>query len=47
VADRELCRIYRQCQWTMLKRRRSPAIMQIYAIKCAMYFHAHQLIAQM
>jgi radical SAM superfamily enzyme YgiQ (UPF0313 family) len=47
VPDRELRRIYRQRLWTMLKRRRSPVVMQIYAIKCAMHYHAHTMIAQM
>jgi Domain of unknown function (DUF4070) len=47
VPDRDLRRIYRQRLWTMLKRRRSPVVMQIYAIKCAMHYHAHTMISQM
>jgi len=47
VPDRNLRRIYRERLWTMLKRRRSPVVMQIYAIKCAMHYHAHTMIGQM
>jgi radical SAM superfamily enzyme YgiQ (UPF0313 family) len=47
VPEAELRRIYRQRLWRMLKRRRSPIVMQIYAIKCAMHYHAHTMIARM
>jgi radical SAM superfamily enzyme YgiQ (UPF0313 family) len=47
VPDRDLRAIYRKRLWYMLKRRRSPVVMQIYAIKCAMHFHAHTMITQM
>jgi hypothetical protein len=47
VPDREPRRIYCQRLWKMLKRRRSPVVMQIYAIKCAVHYHAHVMIAQM
>ncbi|WP_448956109.1 DUF4070 domain-containing protein [Labrys neptuniae] len=47
VPQKELRRIYRQRLWTMLKRRRSPVVMQIYAIKCAMHYHAHTMITDM
>ena len=47
VPERELRRVYRRRLWNMLKRRRSPIIMQIYAIKCAMHYHAHVMISQM
>ncbi|MGN8023817.1 DUF4070 domain-containing protein [Phyllobacterium sp. 22229] len=47
VPDRELRRTYRRRIWSMLKRRRSPVVMQIYAIKCAMHYHAHTMIARM
>jgi radical SAM superfamily enzyme YgiQ (UPF0313 family) len=45
--QKELRRIYRQRLWRMLRRRPSPVVMQIYAIKCAMHFHAHTMIADM
>lgn len=47
VPQKELRRVYRQRLWTMLKRRRSPVVMQIYAIKCAMHYHAHTMITDM
>jgi radical SAM superfamily enzyme YgiQ (UPF0313 family) len=45
--QKELRQIYRQRLWRMLRRRRSPVVMQIYAIKCAMHYHAHTMIADM
>jgi radical SAM superfamily enzyme YgiQ (UPF0313 family) len=47
VPERELRRIYRRRLWNIIKRRRSPILMQIYAIKCAMHYHAHVMISQM
>ncbi|WFU12008.1 DUF4070 domain-containing protein (plasmid) [Rhizobium sp. CB3090] len=47
VHDPALRNIYRQRLWKMLLRRRSPVILQIYAIKCAMHYHAHKMVQQM
>ncbi|MFS8054196.1 DUF4070 domain-containing protein [Rhizobium sp. BR 317] len=47
VQDPELRNIYRQRFWKLLLRRRSPVILQIYAIKCAMHYHAHKMVQQM
>ncbi|WFU05368.1 radical SAM protein (plasmid) [Rhizobium sp. CB3171] len=47
VQDPELRNIYRQRLWKLLLRRRSPVILQIYAIKCAMHYHAHKMVQQM
>ncbi|MGY5808823.1 DUF4070 domain-containing protein [Rhizobium sp. LEGMi198b] len=47
VQDAELRNIYRQRLWKLLLRRRSPVILQIYAIKCAMHYHAHKMVQQM
>jgi radical SAM superfamily enzyme YgiQ (UPF0313 family) len=47
VPEPELRLVYRQRLWAMLKRRRSPVVMQIYAIKCAMHYHAYTMIRQM
>lgn len=47
VQEAELRRVYRQRLWQLLLRRRSPVVLQIYAIKCAMHYHAHLMIKQM
>jgi radical SAM superfamily enzyme YgiQ (UPF0313 family) len=47
VQDPDLRNIYRQRLWKLLLRRRSPIILQIYAIKCAMHYHAHKMVQQM
>ncbi|MEF0943853.1 DUF4070 domain-containing protein [Rhizobium sp. BR 362] len=47
VQDPSLRHIYRQRLWKLLLRRRSPVILQIYAIKCAMHYHAHKMVQQM
>ncbi|MDL2400983.1 DUF4070 domain-containing protein [Rhizobium mayense] len=47
VQEADLRNIYRQRLWKLLLRRRSPVILQIYAIKCAMHYHAHKMVQQM
>jgi radical SAM superfamily enzyme YgiQ (UPF0313 family) len=47
VQESDLRHIYRQRLWKLLLRRRSPVILQIYAIKCAMHYHAHIMVQQM
>ncbi|AYG61664.1 DUF4070 domain-containing protein [Rhizobium jaguaris] len=47
VQEADLRNIYRQRLWKLLLRRRSPIILQIYAIKCAMHYHAHKMVQQM
>ena len=47
VPEADLRNIYRQRLWKLLLRRRSPVVLQIYAIKCAMHYHAHLMVQQM
>ncbi|MDL2408972.1 radical SAM protein [Rhizobium calliandrae] len=47
VQEADLRNIYRKRLWKLLLRRRSPVILQIYAIKCAMHYHAHKMVQQM
>lgn len=47
VEDADLRRIYCQRVWKLASRRGSPLMLQIYAIKCAMHYHAHLMMRQM
>ncbi|MBB3610186.1 radical SAM protein [Rhizobium sp. BK602] len=47
VEDADLRRLYRRRVWKLLGRRGSPLMLQIYAIKCAMHYHAHLMMRQM
>jgi len=47
VPEPRLRQVYRSRLWNALRRRRSPIVLQIYAIKCAMHYHAHTMIKQM
>lgn len=47
VPDAGLRRVYRHRIWRLLKQRRSPILIQTYAIKCAMHYHTHLMIEQM
>lgn len=47
VPEADLRNIYRQRLWKLLLHRRSPVVLQIYAIKCAMHYHAHLMVQQM
>ncbi len=47
VPDPELRREYRRRLLRVAWRRPAPAMLQLYAIKCAMHFHVHTMILQM
>lgn len=47
VPDPELRRAYRRHLLRVARRRPAPAILQLYAIKCAMHFHIHTMVQQM
>ncbi|MDE1994890.1 MAG: DUF4070 domain-containing protein [Rhizobiaceae bacterium] len=47
VDDADLRRIYRRRLSKVLRRRCSPLMLQIYAIKCAMHYHSHLMVRQM
>ncbi|MGO4569378.1 DUF4070 domain-containing protein [Rhizobium sp. 2YAF20] len=47
VREAPLRQIYRQRLLKLLLRRPSPLVLQIYAIKCAMHYHAHLMVGKM
>lgn len=47
VPEPELSRTYGQRIWRLLKRRPSPLMLHICAIKCAMHYHANTMVQQM
>lgn len=47
VKEADLRAVYRRRLLNLLRHRRSPIILQIYAIKCAMHYHAHIMVQQM
>jgi len=47
VKEADLRATYRRRLLKLLWYRRSPVILQIYAIKCAMHYHAHIMVQQM
>lgn len=44
VPDPALRAEYRRRFWRLLRRRRDPAVLRVYAIKCAMHYHTHRLV---
>jgi radical SAM superfamily enzyme YgiQ (UPF0313 family) len=44
VPEKRLRRIYRQRLTNLLRCRPDPSVMRVYAIKCAMHYHAHRLV---
>jgi hypothetical protein len=44
VRDRTLRQVYRQRIWRFLRARRNPTAVRVYAIKCAVHYHMHQLV---
>ncbi len=44
VPERRLRQIYRRRFTYLLRDRPDPSVMRIYAIKCAMHYHAHRLV---
>jgi radical SAM superfamily enzyme YgiQ (UPF0313 family) len=47
VPDRVLRREYRRRLLRLVRHRRDPEIIQTYAIKCAMHYHAHRMVQEM
>jgi radical SAM superfamily enzyme YgiQ (UPF0313 family) len=45
VPERGLRRTYRQRLWRAWRRRADPAVLRVYAIKCAMHYHVHRMVA--
>jgi radical SAM superfamily enzyme YgiQ (UPF0313 family) len=44
VPEKRLRRVYRQRLTNLLRCRPDPTVMRVYAIKCAMHYHAHRLV---
>jgi radical SAM superfamily enzyme YgiQ (UPF0313 family) len=44
VPDGALRGVYRRQFWRVLRTRRNPAVLRIYAIKCAIHFHMHEFV---
>jgi radical SAM superfamily enzyme YgiQ (UPF0313 family) len=44
VPDRSLRSAYRRHFWRFLRVRRNPAVLRVYAVKCAIHFHMHEFI---
>jgi hypothetical protein len=47
VPDASLRREYRRRLMRVVWRRREPEVIQSYALKCAMHFHAHRMVQEM
>ncbi|MBV8131226.1 MAG: DUF4070 domain-containing protein [Alphaproteobacteria bacterium] len=47
VADAELRREYRRRLMTLVRHRREPQMIQTYAVKCAMHYHAHRMVQRL
>jgi hypothetical protein len=47
VPEKRLRRIYRQRLINLLRCRPDPSVMRVYAIKCAMHYHAHRLVEKL
>ena len=47
VPDAALRREYRRGLLRVARRRPAPAILQLYALKCAMHFHVHMMVQEM
>ena len=47
VPDASLRREYRRRLMRVAWRRREPEVIESYAIKCAMHFHAHRMVQGM
>ena len=44
VPETNLRQVYRRRFANLLRRRRDPGVIRVYAIKCAMHYHAHRLV---
>jgi len=47
VPDAELRREYRRRLMRLVRHRREPQIIQTYAVKCAMHYHAHRMVQEL
>ena len=47
VPDASLRREYRRRLMRVVWRRREPEVIESYALKCAMHFHAHRMVQEM
>jgi Domain of unknown function (DUF4070) len=47
VPDAALRREYRRRLMRLVRHRREPQIIQTYAVKCAMHYHAHRMVQQL
>jgi len=47
IPDVELRREYRRRLVRVVRRRREPQIIQTYAVKCAMHYHAHRMVQEL
>ncbi len=47
VPERGLRRIYRRRLLQALGRRADPAVLRVYAIKCAMHYHVHRMVGRL
>jgi len=47
IPDAALRREYRQRLWRAFKRRPEPVLLRVYALKCALHFHAFMMAQQM
>ena len=47
IPDVELRREYRRRLLRVVRRRREPQIIQTYAVKCAMHYHAHRMVQEL
>jgi radical SAM superfamily enzyme YgiQ (UPF0313 family) len=47
IPDVELRREYRRRLFRLVRHRREPQIIQTYAVKCAMHYHAHRMVQEL
>jgi len=47
IPDAELRREYRRRLMRLVRHRREPQIIQTYAVKCAMHYHAHRMVQKL
>jgi len=47
IPDAELRREYRRRLMRLVRHRREPQIIQTYAVKCAMHYHAHRMVQRL
>src|SRR6516165_8877527 len=47
IPDAALRRVYRRRMMRLVRHRREPQIIQTYAVKCAMHYHAHRMVQRL